>query len=133
MIISAPASSANIGPGFDSLAIALDTEFSIALNEQPKGGAWEPATNSHPAIVAYKDAGGQTPLERIWTQSQFPYARGMGFSGATRVAGAYAAFMQNGLDPEKARDHAFRVAGDLEGHEYLWRLLCYDFWSRDAF
>lgn len=117
MIISAPASSANIGPGFDALAITLDVDFFIALNEQPKGGSWEPANDTHPAIVAYKDAGGQTPLERIWTQSRIPYARGMGFSGATRVAGAYAAFIQNGLDEEKARDHAFRHAGDLEGHD----------------
>lgn len=37
MIISAPASSANIGPGFDALSIALDVDFLIALNEQPKG------------------------------------------------------------------------------------------------
>ncbi|HQZ14877.1 MAG TPA: hypothetical protein PLT55_03460, partial [Acidimicrobiia bacterium] len=117
MIISAPASSANIGPGFDALSIALDVDFLIALNEQPKGGPWEPANDSHPAIVAYRDAGGETPMERIWTQARFPYARGMGFSGASRVAGAYAAFIQNGFDEEKARDHAFRHAGDLEGHD----------------
>ncbi len=117
MIISAPASSANIGPGFDALGIALDVNFFIALNEQPKGGAWEPATDSHPGVVAYRDAGGETPLGRIWTQSRIPYARGMGFSGATRVAGAYAAFIQNGMDDDKAKDHAFRHAGDLEGHD----------------
>lgn len=117
MIITAPASSANLGPGFDALGIALDTYFSIALNEQPKGGAWEPANDSHPAIVAYKEAGGVTELHRIWTQSQFPYARGMGFSGSARVAGAYAALLQNGENEDDARDHAFRIAGDLEGHD----------------
>ena len=91
MIVSAPASSANIGPGFDSLGLAVDVNFSIALNEQPRGGFWEPAKESHPAIVAYKKAGGVTELKNIWLQSHIPYARGMGFSGATRVAGAYSA------------------------------------------
>ena len=93
MIISAPASSANLGPGFDTLGLALDVNFFMALNEQPRGGFWEPANDSHPAIVAYKKAGGVTELSRIWLQSQIPYARGMGFSGATRVAGAYAALV----------------------------------------
>ena len=117
MIVTAPASTANIGPGFDVLGIALDTNFSIALNEQPKGGAWEPANDTHPAIVAYKHAGGVTELHRVWTQTQFPYGRGMGFSGAARVAGAYAALVQNGEDQNDAKDHAFRIAGDLEGHD----------------
>lgn len=117
MIISAPASSANLGPGFDALALTLDVEFFIALNEQPKGGAWEPANDTHPAIVAYKAAGGVTPLSNIWVQSRIPYARGMGFSGASRVAGAYAAYLQNGMNEIDARDHTFRTAGDLEGHD----------------
>ncbi|MEI2834191.1 MAG: hypothetical protein V9G25_05310 [Acidimicrobiia bacterium] len=117
MIVSAPASSANIGPGFDSLGLAVDVNFSIALNEQPRGGFWEPAKESHPAIVAYKKAGGVTELKNIWLQSHIPYARGMGFSGATRVAGAYSALIQNGEDEINARDLAFRIAGDLEGHD----------------
>lgn len=117
MLISAPASSANLGPGFDTLGLALGVHFSLALNEQPRGGAWEPANDTHPALVAYREAGGITELSRIWTQSHIPYARGMGFSGAARVAGAYAALLQNGQDENDARDHAFRLAGDLEGHD----------------
>lgn len=117
MIITAPASTANIGPGFDALAIAVDLDFSLALNEQPKGGAWEPATESHPALSAYRKADGVTPLEKIWTQSHIPYARGLGFSGAARVVGAYAALLQNGMTEHDARDHAFRVAGDLESSD----------------
>lgn len=53
----------------------------------------------------------------MWTQSHIPFARGMGFSGAARVAGAYAALIQNGETDPGARDHAFRIAGDLEGHD----------------
>lgn len=117
MIITAPASSANIGPGFDALGLAIDVNFSMCINEQPKGGAWEPGDEKHIAILAYRQAGGQSDLSRIWTQSLIPYARGMGFSGAARVAGAYAAYVQNGLEHSTARDHAFRLAGDLEGHD----------------
>jgi homoserine kinase len=117
MIISAPASTANLGPGFDTLGLALDVHFSLALNEQPRGGSWEPANDTHPAIISYREAGGVTELSRIWTQSHIPYARGMGFSGAARVAGAFAAFTQNGMTETDARDHSFRIAGDLEGHD----------------
>lgn len=117
MIITAPASTANLGPGFDALAIAVDLNFSLAINEQPKGGAWEPAKESHPAISAYRKADGVSPLEKMWTQSHIPYARGLGFSGAARVAGAYAALLQNGMAEHDARDHAFRVAGDLESSD----------------
>jgi len=117
MIVSAPGSSANLGPGFDTLGLAIDVNFSIALNEQPRGGFWEPATDSHPAVVSYKKAGGVTELSLMWLQSHIPYARGMGFSGAARVAGAYAALIQNGEDEIAARDIAFRIAGDLEGHD----------------
>ncbi len=117
MIITAPASTANIGPGFDALALALSLDFSLALNEQPKGGAWEPATQAHPSVSAYRKADGVTPLEKIWTQSNIPYARGLGFSAAARVTGAYAALLQNGMTEHDARDHAFRIAGDIEGHD----------------
>lgn len=117
MIISAPASTANLGPGFDTLGLALDVHVTIALNEQPRGGAWEPIIEKHPALAAYKKAGGVTPISKIFTQTHIPISRGMGFSGASRVAGAYAAFLQNGMDEPDARDHAFRIAGDLEGHD----------------
>lgn len=117
MIVSAPGSSANLGPGFDTLGLAIDVDFSIAVNEQPRGGFWEPANDTHPAVVAYKKAGGVTELSLIWLQSHIPYARGMGFSGAARVAGAYCALIQNGEDEHSAKDIAFRIAGDLEGHD----------------
>lgn len=118
MIISAPASSANIGPGFDTLGLALNVHVHLALNEQPdEEKGWEPIIDKHPALNAYQKAGGETPVSRIFTKTDIPIARGMGFSGASRVAGAYAAFLQNGMDETDARDHAFRIAGDLEGHD----------------
>lgn len=114
MIVTAPASSANLGPGFDCLALALDLPFHLAVGgERPDGH--HPAEPGHPASVAFAEAGGD-PSVPLWWRSPVPPGRGLGFSGAARVAGAYAAARLDGLDHGEARAGAFRVAATLEGH-----------------
>lgn len=114
MIVTAPASSANLGPGFDCLALALDLPFRlVAADEAPDG--YHPAEETHPAAVAFRAAGGD-PAAALWWHSPIPPGRGLGFSGAARVAGAYLAGRRDGLGHEDARDGAFVVATDLEGH-----------------
>lgn len=113
MIVSAPASSANLGPGFDCLGIALDLPFRLAVSTRPEG--FHSAEPSHPVAVAFRDAGGDPSLG-LWWHSLIPPGRGLGFSGAARVAGAYAAGLLDGLDHEEARTGALRRASVLEGH-----------------
>ncbi len=130
MIVTAPASSANLGPGFDCLALALDLPFRLAVaTERVEAGAADPIAGSvddvaarfhdaeptHPAAVAFREAGGDPSLPMRWA-SPIPPGRGMGYSGAARVAGAYAAGVLDGLDHEQARDGAHLVASRLEGH-----------------
>jgi len=110
MKVSVPASSANLGPGFDVLGMALDVPF--VLSTDP-GGARHAAEPTHPAAVAFAKAGGKGPL---WWESPIPPGRGLGFSGAARVAGALAGFLQGGLSEEAARPPALDVAVELEGH-----------------
>ncbi len=117
MIVSAPASSANLGPGFDCLGMALDLPFEMATGEQPAEG-WLAVEQSHPAAVAFV-AGSGDPDEPLWWRSPIPPGRGLGFSGAARVAGAYLALRHGdgerpGHDPAVAA--ARRIAADLEGH-----------------
>jgi homoserine kinase len=114
VIVTAPASSANLGPGFDCLALALDLPFRLALASTAPDG-FHRAEASHPAVVALLEAGGPDDVA-CWWHSPIPPGRGLGFSGAARVAGAYAAARLDGLDHHEAREGACRVAAALEGH-----------------
>ncbi|MDQ1520379.1 MAG: homoserine kinase [Actinomycetota bacterium] len=104
--VRVPASSANLGPAFDALALAL----TLHLEVSPDGG---PAPETHPAVRAFRHGGGTGPLS---VHAEFPGGRGLGFSGASRVAGLLAAGRQQGTAPAAARTFALREGTALEGH-----------------
>jgi homoserine kinase len=113
--VSVPASSANLGAGFDSLAVALDlrAEVGVLSGEMPERA--EVAKGSHPARVAFLESGGRG---EVWVRSPIPSGRGLGFSGAVRVGAIALALAQKGdtgcLDGD--RSGVFRAAARLEGH-----------------
>jgi homoserine kinase len=104
--VRVPASSANLGPAFDALGLAL----AMYLEVTPTGAA---APETHPAVRAFRHAGGTGPLA---VHSTFPGGRGLGFSGASRVAGLLAAARQQGTAAATARAYTLREATRLEGH-----------------
>ena len=105
-IVRVPASSANLGPAFDAVAIALDRHLEVTDR-----GA--PTPETHPAVRAFRQSGGEGPLS---VRASFPGGRGLGYSGAARVAGLLAAVVQRGNDPRLARAQVLRDASELEGH-----------------
>ncbi len=126
VLVRAPASSANLGPGFDCLAMALDIPFWLAAlvpgspdpPDVPGHSGPVPmvlAEPTHPASVAFRSAGGD-PAAELWWRSPIPPGRGQGFSGAARVAGAFAARRIMGAPETEARGDARAVAAELEGH-----------------
>lgn len=116
MIARVPASSANLGPGFDTLGMALALYAEVGLGPPAHDGA-QKADDHHPALVAFRRHGGEGPL---WVRSPIPNGRGMGFSGAVRVGGVVAAHAQrHGTDPAAlgaARPELLALATELEGH-----------------
>ncbi len=110
-IASAPASSANLGPGFDVLALALNLrctvsaesadEWSVLNGDEPASGATVEMVRS----VA-RDAGPHS----VTIHSEIPVGRGLGSSAAVLVAAAAA--ISGGAD----RDDLFEVAAAVEGH-----------------
>ena len=119
MIVTAPASSANCGPGFDALALAVDLPFKFAVGRAAEGQRSEGdllrCEPSHPAAVAYREAGGVE--DDLWWRSPIPPGRGLGFSGAARVAGALAGAVEaSGADSPEIRERALDVAARLERH-----------------
>lgn len=73
------------------------------------------ADRTHPAAVAFIEAGGPPYASLTW-RSPIPPGRGLGFSAAARVAGAFAARRLSGEDCAQARRSTRRIASDLEGH-----------------
>ena len=117
MIVRVPASSANLGPGFDTLGMALSmhAEAGVIDGDMPPGG--QRIDQYHPAGVAFRRAGGEGEL---WVCSPIPVGRGLGFSGAVRVAGVVAAHAQrHGSDSDRLIAELPRMLAlttELEGH-----------------
>jgi homoserine kinase len=114
--VRVPATSANLGPGFDCLGMALDLWATITLSAGQTGGEGEPM--AHMALVAaraiYERAGKKAPALAARYEGSIPIARGLGASAVARAGGAVAA---NALGGEPLdREELLAVVSDLEGH-----------------
>jgi homoserine kinase len=115
--VRVPASTANLGPGFDALALALAMHAELGVvddSEEPTGARH--VDERHPATIAFRRVGGEGEL---WVRSPIPMARGLGFSGAMRVGGLTLAAVQRGggmLDLGAVAPVILEHAIELEGH-----------------
>lgn len=115
MTIRVPATSANLGAGFDVLGLALSlyADIGIVGVDALPDGAHE-ADDNHPAQVAFVRVGG---VGRVWVKNSIPMGRGLGFSGAVRVGGIVAAEVQrDGATWSKSTSRALEIGTELEGH-----------------
>lgn len=115
MIVQVPATSANLGPGFDAMGLALNLHLEVGLvGEDTMPAQGREADDSHPAQVAFMRAGGSG---RVWVSNPIPMGRGLGFSGAARVGGVVAAETQRvGASWTRDSSKALEVGAQLEGH-----------------
>lgn len=123
-----PATSANLGPGFDAFGLALGlsdevvvrvTDAGLRVVVTGQGEADLPRDEHHLVVAALRAAfdvmGGQPAGLEIVCRNRIPQARGLGSSAAAIVAGVLAARALAGaatLDDEAV----LRVAAGLEGH-----------------
>jgi homoserine kinase len=120
--VSAPASSANLGPGFDCLAVALELRNEVEIRrsggDEPvlhvEGeGAEEPVPfEEHLFVRAFRHGGGDPGGLEFRLRNRVPFARGLGSSAATIAAGLVAAEAWTGAGE---RD-LLGPAVELEGH-----------------
>jgi homoserine kinase len=126
LAVRVPATVANLGPGFDCLALALDlaNEFTIDTEEEPgidvQGeGADElsgDGTNLVFRTIAYvaRELGGSLPAFRLSCRNAIPLQRGLGSSASAVVGGLMLAdrLLEARLWPWRLLE----VAVDLDGH-----------------
>ena len=118
MIVRVPASSANLGPGFDTLGLALSLYLDLSFEGAGGAGPADavPTEEEHPGVRAFRQLGGTGP---VTISSRIPMGRGLGFSGSARVAGLVAALAQRhgpGFHPLDEAEQLLHVATALEGH-----------------
>ena len=108
---SAPASSANLGPGYDVAALALDLRCEVTARP---AASWEirsagaPAPDSTVTMLTTL-AGDAGPFE-IDIESEIPSTRGLGSSAALLVAASAA------MTGDPDADAAYAAALEVEGH-----------------
>lgn len=130
--VTVPATSANLGPGFDCLGLALDLrdelraelldggDDRVEIEVTGEGAGEVPQDRTHLVVRAmdatFARAGVDPPGLRLRCRNRIPHSRGLGSSSAAIVAGIALA---NALLPERARadDTAMlRLANAIEGH-----------------
>lgn len=117
---SAPASSANLGPGFDCLAVALEIRCTVTAQLAPDWsvthvGMAVPADGDDDAVLiaARRAVGPERPLALV-VSNEIPIGRGLGSSSAAAAAGAVASWRAYGIEPSLHR--AWEIATDMDGH-----------------
>lgn len=128
--VRVPATSANLGPGFDTLGMALSyyDELEVeavpgtgAIVEVSGEGAGEVATDESNLVVksiayTFKHYGQSLPGLRLRAKNIIPHGRGMGSSGAAVVSGIVAAKgLLSGVVDMTDQD-LLQIATEIEGH-----------------
>ena len=126
VIVKVPASTANLGPGFDTLGMALSLYAWIEMSASEKteitlygnGMSGIPTDKSNliykVAQQVFQEVGVSIPELRIGMYSDIPLTRGLG-SSASAIVGALAA--ANHLSGSKlSQDRLLQIATALEGH-----------------
>ena len=128
--VSVPATSANLGPGYDSLGLALSlrdeleaevVDEGLVVEVEGPGSSSVPLDESHLVVrsmrAAFDAMGAQPPGLRLSCHNVIPHARGLGSSSAAIVAGvSLARGLVAGGSLLVSDDALFDLAARIEGH-----------------
>lgn len=123
--VSVPATSANLGPGFDCLGMALSLHNRLvltfadspAVTVEGEGVEDLPRDESNlayqSAVAGFEMSGRAAPAFEISMKNDIPLARGLGSSSAAIVAGLAAGVLASGreIDLQELVTHAARIEG----------------------
>src|SRR4051795_725547 len=128
--VRVPATSANLGPGFDALGLALTLHDDVVVRVADSGlavdvagmGAATVARNARNLVVrsmraAFDRLGGRPRGLEVVCANRIPHGRGLGSSAAAIVAGVVAArALVVGGNTQLDDDAVIALATELEGH-----------------
>lgn len=127
--IRVPATSANLGPGFDCLGLAVDlwNETTVVRGETSldidgEGAGFLPTDHTNlvaaSAKYAFENLGVDNQKLAFECTNNIPLARGLGSSSAATVTGIVAAFLfsNQNLSDDDVKKRIFTIAADIEGH-----------------
>jgi homoserine kinase len=137
--VTVPATSANLGPGFDSLGLALAlrdtltaevTHGGLEVEISGEGADGVPRDESHLVVrsmrAAFDVLGHQPGGLSLRCDNVIPHARGLGSSSAAIVGGiALARALVAGGTLVMDDDAVFRLAAEIEGHPDNVAPACY--------
>jgi homoserine kinase len=120
--VRVPATTANLGPGFDCLGAALGTYLNIGFSSAERfeiagRGRLHPIPGNltyRSFVAAYALAGQPAPTVKIETIGRYPSARGLGASASAIVAGLVGARAFGNL--ELSDEELAKLAIEIEGH-----------------
>jgi homoserine kinase len=114
--VRVPATSANLGSGFDSLGLALaitqDVTLSLGHHDAPMSGLAKLALDA--ARAAYRLAKVDAPDLALSAKGEIPIGRGLGASAAARAAGIVGANAL--LGGPLSGEQLLTLGANLEGH-----------------
>jgi homoserine kinase len=117
-LVRVPASSANLGPGYDAMAAAMSLHLELEVEETGEfsfnpGGLEVPTGRENLLVRAFERLHSADGIA-FRLRSEIPLARGLGSSAAAIVAGLFAAdhLFELALSPEEM----LVLATELEGH-----------------
>ena len=129
VVVRVPATSANLGPGFDCIGMAVDmwSEFTVeradafGITSEGEGIHDMPMDNTNlvcfGVAAAFKHAGKELPILRYHLKNNIPYARGLGSSSAAIVGGLVAGLVLAGHQVKTwGAEELLNMAADIEGH-----------------
>ena len=125
--VRVPATTANLGPGFDCIGMALDiwseltverAPFSVTVEGEGSDAASMPLDERNLVVTgvkaAFEAAGKPTPELSYACRNEIPYSRGFGSSSAAIVAGLLAGNAICGCQLEL--EDLIKIAADIDGH-----------------
>ena len=130
MTVTVPATSANLGPGYDSLGLALDlrdeltgevTTGGLEVTVEGAGEGTVSLDESHLVVrsmrAAFEIIGKQPAGIRLHCRNRIPHARGLGSSSAAIIGGlVLARALVAGGELILDDDTLFQKAAEIEGH-----------------
>ena len=124
-VVKVPATTANLGPGFDCLGMALDIWNTVEIEVGASGveisgeGSDVLSTDSSNLIIrsfqrACSESGRKAPSVRVVSKNQVPVGRGLGSSTTAVVAGLTAG--NEACGRPLSQERLLEIATEIEGH-----------------